>query len=170
MHVAHKAILISTLVLLPFGYRCAHGEDTFLGRSADQWTATLTSSEGQQREHAAWAVAQLAARSAGGPSDQVHFAELVKLISDGDATVRYWSVQGLESFARKLGAKGAAQTAIANTLEPLLADKSPAPRIAAAGALGALGKVDKALPVLVDAMGDPQEAVRIQAVALLERL
>jgi HEAT repeat protein len=148
----------------------SHADDTFLGRSLDQWSAAFTSSEGQQRVHAAWAIAQFTARSAGGPKDQGHLAELVKLAGNGDATVRYWGVQGLDAYAQRLGANDAGQTAVVNTLQPLLADKSPAPRIAAACALGALGKTEKALPVLVAAMSDPHDAVRIQAVAALERL
>jgi HEAT repeat protein len=169
MRAAYQAIVLVVL-LLGAQLDGIRGDDAFLGRSADEWTAALTTSEGQQRVHAAWAIAQLAARSAGGPNDQVHFAELVKLVSDSDATVRFWGVQGLESFARRLGAKDAGQTAVVNTLEPLLTDNSPAPRIAAAAALGVLGKTDKALPVLVAAMSNPQDAVRIQAVAALERL
>jgi HEAT repeat protein len=161
---------IALAALLLGQVQTLRAEDAFLGRSLDQWSAAFTSTEGQQRVHAAWAIAQLTSHSAGGPNDQVHFAELVKLVSDGDATVRYWGVQGFDAFAQRLAGKDAGQTAVVNTLEPLLTDKSPAPRIAAASALGALGKADKALPVLVAAMSDPQDAVRIQAVAALERL
>ena len=55
-------------------------------------------------------------------------------------------------------------------MQKLLADQAPAPRIAAAESLGLLGDADRALPVLVAAMSDPQDAVRIQAVAALEKL
>jgi HEAT repeat protein len=79
-------------------------------------------------------------------------------------------VQGFAAYAQRSGEKGGGQTAAVNTLMPLLEDKAAAPRIAAAQALGALGKSDQALPVLVAAMNDPQESVRIQAVAALEKL
>jgi HEAT repeat protein len=143
-------------------------QDKFLGRSAEEWSGSLTSSAGQQRTHAAWAIALLAGRQAGGPSDQVHFAELVKLISDNDPAVRYWGVMGLAAFAQRK--EGGGQTAVIKALQPLLEDKSPAPRIAAALALGQLNHVKEALPVLVAAMESPQESVRIQAVAALEKL
>jgi HEAT repeat protein len=55
-------------------------------------------------------------------------------------------------------------------LTPLLDDKAAAPRLAAAAAIGQLGQAGKALPVLVAAMKDPQDATRIQAVAALELL
>jgi HEAT repeat protein len=143
-------------------------QEKFLSRSVEEWSGALTSSSGPQRMHAAWAIAQLAGRQAGGPSDQIHFAELVKLISDSDPTVRYWGVMGLAGFAQRK--EGGGQTAVINTLQPLLEDKSPASRIAAAQTLGQLGHAKEALPVLVAAMDSPQESVRIQAVAALEKL
>ena len=146
------------------------GEDAFLGRTADAWGDALTSSSGQQRIYAAWAIAQLAGRSSGAPGDQERFAELVKLIHDGDPSVRYWGVMGLSTFAARLDKGDGGKSAVINTLGPLLADASPAPRIAAAEALGQLGQADKALPVLIAAMSDPQDAVRIQAVAALDKL
>src|SRR5205085_9948977 len=45
-----------------------------------------------------------------------------------------------------------------------------APRVAAAEALCLLGQAEKALPVIVAAMGDPQDSVRIQAVGALEKI
>jgi HEAT repeat protein len=145
-------------------------EETFLGRTADEWSAALTSSEGQQRIHAAWAIAQFAGRSSGAPDDQERFAELVKLVNDSDPSIRYWGVTGIGMFAARLDKRDGGQMAAINTLTPLLQDRAPSPRIAAAQALGQLGQADKALPVLVAAMRDPQDAVRIQAVAALEKL
>lgn len=162
------ACLISAIFWL--GTVPAAGQETFLGRSTDQWSAALTSDKAQQRVHAAWAISQLAGRSAREPSGQESFAELVKLVNDGDASVRYWGVMGLADYAQPTGGQSGSRTAPTNTLHPLLADQSPAPRIAAAQVLGLLNQADKALPVLVAAMSDPQEAVRIQAVAALERL
>jgi HEAT repeat protein len=73
-------------------------------------------------------------------------------------------------YAQRVGPNVGGQAAAISELESLLNDKSPAPRIAAAGALGLLGKADKALPVLTSALDDPQESVRIQAVAALEKM
>src|SRR5438309_197148 len=80
-------------------------DDLFLGRSLDQWNELLTSSEGSRRAYAAWGIARLAARAAGGPTDQIAFSELVKLISDSDPAVRCWGVSGLTSFAERLQPK-----------------------------------------------------------------
>jgi HEAT repeat protein len=91
-------------------------------------------------------------------------------LNDSDPSVRYWGIQGLGSFAGRLAKRDGGQMAVVNALTPLLDDKSPAPRISAAQALGELGQSDKALPILVAAMSDPQESVRIQAVAALEKL
>jgi hypothetical protein len=151
----------------PISLAC--GQDMFLGRSTDEWVQTLASSGKSQRTQAAWAMAQMAGRAAGGPNAQVHFAELVKLGSDSDPTLRYWGVQGLAAFGQPLGEKGGSRTAAINTLLLLLDDPSAASRIAAAQALVVLGEPGKALPVIVAAMSDPQDSVRIQAVAALEK-
>jgi len=164
-----KCVIIFCL-LLAWPTQLGYADDTFLGRSADQWSDALTASKGQERIHAAWAIAQLASRSADGPNGHVYFAELVKLISDSDPTVRYWGVQGLGWYGERVGKQGGGQSVVANTLRPLLTDKSPAPRIAAAEQLGVLGHADQALPTLVNAMSDPQESVRIQAAAAFEKL
>ena len=69
-----------------------------------------------------------------------------------------------------LGALGGyALTAAAWKILPAVAPVS-IPRLAAAQALGVLGRADRALPVLIAAMNDPQESVRIQAVAGLESI
>jgi HEAT repeat protein len=157
------------LVLLSIGHT-ALAQEKFLGKSADEWSAALTTGSGQQRVYAAWAIAQLAGQATGGPGDHVQFAELVKLISDSDPSVRYWGALGLTGFAQQLKVGDSARGSAASALVPLLEDKAPAPRIAAAAGLGQLGQGEKALPVLVAALSDPQEATRIQAVAALEKL
>jgi len=161
-------LLLSAAILSSFE-RLSVADD-FLGRSLEQWSDMLTSSQQTERTYAAWAIGQIATQRAGGPSDQIYFAELVKLIHDSDPTVRYWGVLGLAGYANKLDAKDGGRTAVANTVAPLLEDKAAAPRIAAAETLGKLGQPDKALPVLVSAMSDPQDSVRIQAATALEKL
>lgn len=166
-------ILCFVLRISCFAAACisaAQAQDAFLGRSVEQWSATLANGKGQERVEAAWALAQIAGREAGSAGDHIQFAELVKLISDSDPSVRYWGVLGLAGYARPLKASDSGRGAALNTLAPLLDDKAPAPRIVAAAALGQLGQTEKALPILVAALSDPQEATRIQAIAALEQL
>jgi HEAT repeat protein len=147
----------------------ALAQESFLGRTPEEWNTLLTSGKGQRVE-AAWALAQIAGRASGGPGDHIAFSELVKLVSDSDASVRYWGCLGLAGYARQLKTGDSGRGAAINALTPLLDDKAVAPRLAAAAAIGQLGQAGKALPVLVAAMKDPQDATRIQAVAALELL
>jgi len=158
------------IVAFAFLMQIAAADDEFLGRTGQQWSAALTEGSPQQRLQAAWALANLAGRAPGGPADNEQFADLVKLIHDSDASVRYWGAIGLTNFGLQLKAGDGGRSGVINALAPLLEDKSAAPRIAAAAGLGKLGQPDKALPVLVTAMQDPQDATRIQAVAALEAL
>ncbi len=143
----------------------APGEETFLGRSKEAWNQEFDSSTGQKRVYAAWALAQLA----GLPSADLNLLE--PLLKDDDATVRYWGAMGVQLHAQNIAKSAASEsTAASQRLRPMLNDKAAAPRIAAAKALAMLGQTEQALPVLVAAMDDPQDSVRIQAVAALEKL
>lgn len=144
--------------------------DAFLGRTPDQWLARLESRQPQERAEAAWAIAQLAERNTQIFAEAVWFSELVKMVSDSDSTVRYWGIQGLQRLALSKDGKQSARQSAKGALQSALTDKAPAPRIAAAETLGLLGEAEQALPVLVEALSHPQDAVRIQAVAALERL
>jgi HEAT repeat protein len=163
----HRVLFI--IALLGLITRSSAADD-FLGRSFDHWSEMLSSSQQNERAYAAWAIGKMAEQSAGKPHDQVYFAELVKLIHDNDATVRYWSVMGLAGYAKSLSNKDGGQTAGVNTVAPLMEDKAAARRIAAAQAIGILGQPEKALPVLVGAMSDPQDSARIQAASALEAM
>jgi len=165
-----RRMTVVALCALLFPAVRATADDLFLGRSLDQWNELLVSSEGSRRAYAAWGIAQLAAKAAGGPADPIAFSELVKLTSDIDPAVRCWGVSGLASFAERLGAKDGGRTAALNALEPLLEDSSAAPRIAAAESIGLLGQPQKGLPVLIAALDDRQESIRIQAAWALEKL
>ena len=144
----------------------AAADEMFLGRSAEEWNKRFASSDGQQRVYAAWAIAQLAGQ-AQGDKDLI---SLSRLVHDSDPTVRYWGALGIESFQKSASGGKRRTDVLADILQPLLNDKSAAPRIAAAKALALVGQTDKALPILVAAMDDPQDSVRIQAVAALEKL
>jgi HEAT repeat protein len=145
-------------------------EEPFLGRSADQWSNQFASAKGQQRAYAAWAIAQLDTSDANDAANQNRLESLNKLVQDGDPTVRYWGVFGLSRLAQRNNDDPSFQTKVSETLLPMLNDKSLAPRIAAAESLCLLGQTEKGLPVIVAAMADPQDSVRIQAVAALEKL
>jgi HEAT repeat protein len=164
---------LTIVVVLGFAPLAVAGEDEapmFLGRDIDQWGEQFTSSSGQAKIHAAWAIAQLAGSQGGSAEDAIWFSELVKLISDRDASVRYWGVLGLARYAAAVEAKDGGRTAARSTLHPLLKDDSPSVRIAAAATVGRFGEPERALPVLIAALGDPREAVRVQAVMALENL
>jgi len=117
--------------------------------------------------YAAWSIAQI---DVGDSANQARFESLGKLIQDGDPTVRYWGALGLRRFAQGGAANDSGKQKAIDTLLPLLRDKSAAPRIAAAESLCVLGQTGKALPIIVNAMDDPQDSVRIQAVAALEKI
>ena len=141
-------------------------EEAFLGRSMDEWNEQFASSEGQKRVYAAWAIAQIAGQAQG----EKDLINLARLVHDGDTTVRYWGALGLDSFQKAASGDKRRIDVLADILQPLLGDKSAAPRIAAAQALAMMGQTEKALPILIAAMDDPQDSVRIQAVAALEKL
>jgi HEAT repeat protein len=125
---------------------------SLLGKSAEQWQADLQSLSASQRHLAAWALAQM---------PNVAFDSLLNAIQHDDPVVRYWAVQGI---ARRPAADAADQVAA------LLADKSPSVRVAAAEACMRLDRAEGGLQVLAQCLIDPQDAVRIQAIASLERL
>ncbi len=155
--------LLISVVSLPLS-----AEDAFLGRTSDEWKKQLAGSEGSQRVYAAWAIAQSA-----GVNDALNkngFESLKMLIQDRDPTVRYWGALGFQQFAKSSSASDTEKKNAIETLLPLLNDKSAAPRIAAAESLCLLGQTEKSVPVLVAAMDDPQDSVRIQAVAALEKI
>jgi len=79
----------------------------------------------------------------------------VRLLSDGDAAVRYWAVVGLRALGKD------AQSACAE-LTAALKDTGPAVRLEAAWTLVELEHGAKGLPVLVEALegDDPRAAVR----------
>jgi hypothetical protein len=148
----------------------SRGDDSFVGKTPQQWKEQVSSAQPQSRIEAAWAIAQIAGRSASDPQNANLEGVLQQLVRDGDPSVRYWGAQGLAMYAQRVGSNVGGQAAAISELESLLKDKSPAPRIAAAEALCKVGRVDKGLPVIVAAMDDPQDSVRIQAVAALEKL
>lgn len=156
-------LVLSALIVIG-GTVGAMGNDAteaFLGRSAKEWLVRFESPQPQQRAEAAWAIAQLAIDSPDDP--QI-------LLVHGDATVRFWGVQGLQRIVRNARDNDPRRARVSMALRPVLSDSSPAVRIAAAETLALVGDAHESLRVLVESMSHPQEAVRIQAVAALEKL
>ncbi|QDV35023.1 sulfatase-like hydrolase/transferase [Tautonia plasticadhaerens] len=102
--------------------------------------------------------ADLAGR--GDPSD---VDDLALLLDDPDPAVRWWGATGL-------AIRGDSALPVADRLASSLEDPAPWVRVAAADALARLGRVDEAMPALVDAMGSDNEWVRLRAINVLDRL
>ncbi len=105
----------------------------------------------------------LAAAELAGEMDPGNLTELQDLLKDADSGVRYWAAQGLIALGtRALPAEEPLRTA--------LGDSSPDVRISAAEALGILGHSRTVLPVLREAMEDPNEYVRLHAINVIDSL
>jgi hypothetical protein len=159
--------LIASCLLLAAAQSKLPADETFLGRSPKQWQEAFASATGNDRHHAAWAIATLSGQS---PNSEAALVSLGTLVRDSDASVRYWGATGLSRLSQRSGLDHASRAAAIKALSPLLTDQAAAPRIAAAGAIGQLGEIEKSLPVLLAAMKDPQESARIQAAMVLESL
>jgi HEAT repeat protein len=146
------------------------GQETFEGRTLDEWSVTLTSSQGKERQVAARGIAELAGRQTNEFQVAESYSQLVQLLSDNDAVVRYWGVRGIAWFADKLSPGDGGRQAAVTTLAPLLEDREPAPRIAAAQTLVRLGGEGQPLAVLITALTDRDESVRVLGASAMEAL
>jgi HEAT repeat protein len=166
---ARRVAAAVVLILTSFSIERAAAQSQFLGRTTDEWRERVGSDQPHVRAEAAWALSQYAAVNPR-RNESFRLILLDNLVFHEDATVRYWIIQGLERLALSKESQEATRRAIQTSLRTSLSDKALAPRIASAQALGLLGDADTALPVLIEAMNHPQDAVRIQAVAALEKL
>jgi len=105
----------------------------------------------------------MAAAELAGDRDVANLPELIELMQDKDCAVRYWAATGCAMLGKQA-------VPAAAELEKLLADPTPSVRIAAAEALCALGRPQKALPVLVDALEHPNNRVVLHAINTLENI
>lgn len=147
----------------------AADQPQFLGRTREQWIGVLESGDRRNRAYAAWALAEFAVRETDDQNAMVWLNELLILCESPSLSVRYWGVVGLGRAAGKLEATHPARTKAIEVLQQLLADASPGVRLSAAEWVGPLGRSRRALPILVQAMSDENEATRVQAVSALER-
>lgn len=90
-------------------------------------------------------------------------AKLVALLASDDAAVRWWGAVGLTARSRQAAPA-------AEALSKALNDPSPEVRIAAAEALGNLGRHPQALPVLLDGLKHTSPVVRLRALNAIDRL
>jgi HEAT repeat protein len=90
-------------------------------------------------------------------------AALADLLGDADPGVRWWAATGL-AIRRE------SALPVASRLRAALADPAPWVRVAAADALCHQGRIDEALPALIEAMRDPNGWARLAAINVLDRL
>lgn len=95
--------------------------------------------------------------------DKSKLDEIITFIHDENAMVRYWGATG----CLILGEESASAT---KDLKALLKDKNPDVRITAAEALCNLGESDLAGPVLIEALNEENQMVRVHAMNSLEIL
>ena len=88
--------------------------------------------------------------------------ELVKYLENKDAALRWWGAQGLVAL-------GAGARPAESALNRALNDESPAVRVAAAEALGNLGRYDAALPILISGLQYEMPVIRLAALNVLDR-
>jgi uncharacterized sulfatase len=105
----------------------------------------------------------LAAAVLTGQRDPANLPELVKLLDDADAGVRWWGTVGLAALGKD--AEPATEA-----LRQTLRDEAPDPRIGAAQALCTLGHEQEALPVLIKALQHESIFVRLRALNALLRI
>jgi uncharacterized sulfatase len=105
----------------------------------------------------------LAAAEAASWRDPAQLEPLIGWLDDDEPAVRWWAATGLGA----LGAPAAQATA---RLRAALEDESPVVRVAAAQALCELGRVEAALPVLIENLQHSTPYVRLRAMNALDRL
>jgi uncharacterized sulfatase len=104
-----------------------------------------------------------AAADLAGEMSPANVGKLVELLADSDPAVEYWAATGLGALGRQASDAADALAVTASKGPPLV-------RVAAADALGRIGLVDRALPVLLTGLSDTNEWVRLYAACALDRL
>jgi arylsulfatase A-like enzyme len=95
--------------------------------------------------------------------DPKNISQLVKLMDHRDPAFRWWGATGLVALGTKANPGEAA-------LRKALADESPDVRVAAAEALGNIGRVDVALSALEKELTNPSVFIRLTTTNAIDRL
>ena len=92
--------------------------------------------------------------------------ELIARTADSDSAVRFWAVLGL-AVSRQASGPGI-DSSVEPALEAALRDESVSVRVTAAEGLLNLGRYEKGLPVLIEALSHPSIDARIRAGCILD--
>lgn len=92
--------------------------------------------------------------------------ELISRTQDSDSAVRFWAALGL-AVAGRLGGPEAVSS-VAPALEAALEDESVSVRLTAAEGLFDLGRYEKGLPILIEALDHPSVDAQIRAGCILD--
>ncbi|MDP6636168.1 MAG: sulfatase-like hydrolase/transferase [Phycisphaerae bacterium] len=133
-------------------------EGEFIARSEGSTVFELARDKKKYDQAALMAAADIA-----NARDSKRLGELIKLLGDKDSGVRYWGAIGCLSL-------GDAAAGASDALKNALDDSCPNVRIAAAESLCSMGKSDKALGVLVEALGHSNVRVALHAANALDYL
>lgn len=168
-HYATIAVLAAVLLALETNSAIAD-EALYLGRTRLEWVSLFEAGGRRERTHAAWAISQFAVEQVKPTNAMLWLNELCLLAENDSPSVRYWGVVGIGQYLGKVESPHPTYEAAITALSAALKDRAVSPRLAAAEALAKSGRANQTLPILVAAMSDPQEAVRIQAVTALANL
>ena len=92
--------------------------------------------------------------------------ELISRTQDPDSAVRFWAALGLAVAGQFGGAE--AVSSVAPALEAALEDESVSVRLTAAEGLFNLGRYEKGLPILIEALDHPSVDAQIRAGCILD--
>ena len=147
--------LLPGVLLLACSAPCA---DLHLGQTLAQWKKQLEAPERTDRLLASRAIGEMAIAGVRG-ADKALFAA----IGHKDSAVRYWAVVA----TGQMGERGKAGV---SRLRRALRDPAPEVRCWAAYASVQLGEADRAMPVLIEDLGNEERGARLQAAHALDAL
>ena len=136
----------------------APGADLHLGQTLAEWRTQLEASDRTDRLLASRAVGEMAIAGVRG-ADKALFAA----IGHQDSGVRYWAVVATGQMGQR-GKPGLSR------LRRALRDPAPEVRCWAAYASVQLGEADRAMPVLIEDLGNEERGARLQAAHALDAL